>query len=898
MSGFIRVGLWNANGLAQHSQEIRLFISTHKLDIMLISETHFTDANFFKIPNFTVYFTNHPNNTARGGTAVIIRSTISHHELPKFRQPHIQATSVVVDEWSGPLTVSAVYCPPRHNISSQNFFEFFSSLGPRFLAGGDFNAKHVMWGSRLINPRGRNLQNCIDNNNYNYLSAGEPTYWPTDVNKIPDLLDFFVTRGVSHNYVTITSSLDLSSDHSPIILTISSTVVIQENPPTLTNKRTNWHMFQNLVNRNLRLKIPLKDKEDLESAVECFNSCVQSSAWKSTPVLFTKNSTHINYPTHIKQKIAEKRRLRRIWQNSRNQADKTNFNRASRQLKRLLHNLKNDWFQEFTSNLTPTEATEYSLWKVTKSINQPRSPIPPLSKPDGSWAKNKVEKTRLFAEHFKQVFKPNPVDANFDIRPEVEEFLDSAHQLSLPIRPFKSSEVQNVITNELNPKKAPGYDLITGRILKELPRKAIVFLTMLFNAVLRTEYFPSQWKVAQIIVILKPGKPANQVTSYRPISLLPVVSKVFEKLFLKRLQPIITDLNLIPNHQFGFRREHSTIEQVHRVVSVINQVLETKKFCSSVFLDVSQAFDKVWHEGLQFKLKSVLPHNFYSILRSYLTNRFFQIKFQDEFSELILIESGVPQGSVLGPILYVLFTADLPTSDQTTTATFADDTAVLAAHEDPLEASQILQTSLSSIAEWLKRWRIKVNENKCVQVTFTLKSETCPPVTMNNVQIPVQNSVKYLGIHLDRRLTWKTHIWNKRLQLNTKLSKMFWILSSRSHLSVENKLLLYKVVFKPIWTYGIQLWGSASKSNLNIIQRFQSKMLRRILGAPWYVSNAIIHRDTQIPTVTEEIVKFSRKYVFKLENHANSLAVNLLDNSAHVYRLKREDILNLQLRQF
>lgn len=893
MTNFYRIGLWNANGLAQHSQDIKVFITTHKIDIMLISETHFTDMNYFKIPNFVVYSANHPDNTAHGGSAVLIKNTIRHYELPNFQQNDIQASSVVIEDWMGSLTISSVYCPPRFNISDRRFSEFFRSLGPRFLAGGDYNAKHVMWGSRLANPRGRSLLKCLDDNNLNHVSTGSPTYWPTDLNKIPDLLDFFVTRGISQNYMDIVSSLDLSSDHSPLILTISSTVMKKEKPPSLTNKHTNWDQFRDLLNNTLRLTIPLKCGEDIDNAVELFNSSIQSSAWKSTPKLHNGTITHqINYPLYIKQQIAEKRRLRRIWQNSRNGMDKTNFNRASRRLKRLLQNLNNMWFQEFTSNLSPTEATDYSLWKVTKKMKQPQTPIPPISKPDGTWAKTNQEKADIFANHFSNVFKPNPVDNNFDIGPTVEEFLDSPTQLTMPIIPFKPSEVKEVI-GELHTNKSPGYDLITGKVLKELPRKAIIFLAMLFNAVLRLEYIPSQWKVAEIVVILKPGKQPHQVGSYRPISLLPIPSKLFEKLFLKRLNPLLSEQHLVPDHQFGFRRQHSTIEQVHRVVNEIRQTLENRKFCSAAFLDISQAFDKVWHDGLLFKIKSFLPHTYYNVIKSYLSQRYFRIKYQNSHSKLQSIGSGVPQGSVLGPLLYTIFTADIPTHPATLTATFADDTAVLASHQNSFTASQILQDGLNSISDWLKRWRIQVNENKSVHVTFTLNFENCPNVFLNNTQLTQRNDVKYLGIHLDKRLTWRSHIWNKRLHLNSKFSKMYWLFGKNSHLSTESKLLLYKVILKPVWTYGIQLWGSASSSNLKIIQRFQNKVLRTILQAPWYVKNAVIHKDTGIAYVHEEITKFSSKYLQKLETHENYLAINLLDNSDHTHRLKRHDPLYL-----
>jgi hypothetical protein len=126
-----------------------------------------------------------------------------------------------------------------------------------------------------------------------------------------------------------------------------------------------------------------------------------------------------------------------------------------------------------------------------------------------------------------------------------------------------------------------------------LPTIGIKYLTKLFNAVLLKGYFRAQWKVTQIILILKPGKPRSELTSYRPISLLPIVSKVFEKILLKRLLPVVENNRLILNHQFGFRQKHSTIEQTHRIVQRINEALENKQYCSAAFLDISQAFDKV-----------------------------------------------------------------------------------------------------------------------------------------------------------------------------------------------------------------------------------------------------------------------------------------------------------------
>jgi hypothetical protein len=193
----------------------------------------------------------------------------------------------------------------------------------------------------------------------------------------------------------------------------------------------------------------------------------------------------------------------------------------------------------------------------------------------------------------------------------------------------------------------------------------------------------------------------------------------------------------------------------------------------------------------------------------------------------------------------------------TTTATFADDTAILASDSDPAIASLNLQTHLNSIQTWLRTWRMQTNPLKSVHITFTTRSGKCPPVHMNDVQLPSADHVKYLGLHLDSKLTWRHHIFTKRKQLGLTLSKMNWLLGRRSHLSLPNKLLLYKSILKPIWTYGIQLWGTASLSNIEILERFQSKALRLIADAPWYVPNNYIRHDLQVPSIKEEISRSS-----------------------------------------
>ena len=158
---------------------------------------------------------------------------------------------------------------------------------------------------------------------------------------------------------------------------------------------------------------------------------------------------------------------------------------------------------------------------------------------------------------------------------EILHALETPNRLATPVKAFKLTEVRSAI-KQLRSRKAPVYDLIAGRILKELPDVGIRTISLIFNSVLRTGYFLRQWKVSQIITILKRGKPAEEVTSYRPISLL--LSKLFEKLFLTRIQPILHDKRIIPDHPIVCRQKHATIEQVRRITNVINKALESNKY--------------------------------------------------------------------------------------------------------------------------------------------------------------------------------------------------------------------------------------------------------------------------------------------------------------------------------
>jgi len=244
MANPLRISVWNANGLCNHIQEIIPFLQRSNLDILLISETHFTSRSYVKIPNYIVYNTPHPDETAHGGTAIIIRQNVKHYIREEYKQEHIQATSIVIQDDIGELNIAAVYSPPKHIIKEADYTRLFRTLGRRFLAGGDYNAKHVTWGARITTTKGRELFKLMSKNHLQYLSTRQPTFWPSDTSKQPDLLDLCITKGINTHEAEITSCLELSSDHTPILLTLHTHIIHKQQKPSIYNKHTDWKAFR------------------------------------------------------------------------------------------------------------------------------------------------------------------------------------------------------------------------------------------------------------------------------------------------------------------------------------------------------------------------------------------------------------------------------------------------------------------------------------------------------------------------------------------------------------------------------------------------------------------------------------------------------------------------------
>uniref|UniRef100_A0A2H8TKI9 Putative RNA-directed DNA polymerase from transposon X-element n=1 Tax=Melanaphis sacchari TaxID=742174 RepID=A0A2H8TKI9_9HEMI len=868
-SNSILILQFNANGLKNHVNELQLVLQEKRIDIALISETHFTKHSYVPITGYNLLKSNHPDNTAHGGAAIYIKSSLLYQPLPNFCQPYLQSCAILLYLNNIPTTIAAIYSPPRHNMNIQNYVDYFSTLSHNFIIGGDYNAKHISWGCRANNPRGLVLYNYTNLKSYNILAPPGPTYWPTSLRKKPDILDIFVSNTPSNLFLTTGNLLEPTSDHSAVLLTVSASPPIRSSAPKLFHSNTDRCRFHDLVDQNIDMKVSLKSPQEIDDAINKLTNVIQSAAWEATPTQAKFSNNSFSIPEHIRILIANKRRARALFQRSRLPSHKQNFNSLANSLKKILAKHKNHLQVNYLTNLSPNK----SLWDATKKSLKNAVPNTPLVKSDGSFATSDADKAELFKIHLADTFSPHTeiqTPQNIEI---VKQYLDSPLPLYLPTKSFTPNDVKYAI-QKYSLKKSPGFDLITAEVARCLPKRAIILLTVLFNAALRLTYFPLLWKFSIIILFHKPKKPPDLPSSYRPISLLPFFAKIFERLILKRILPCIYSSNVLPNTQFGFRANHSTTHQLHRLVDAISFSLEKKKYCSCVFLDVSQAFDRVWHEGLLYKLKLFLPPTYYLLIKSYLTDRHFQVRFGSSVSNIANINAGVPQGGILSPILYNIYAADQPTSLNTTVAEFADDKAIIAIHEDPISASQNLQHHLNLLSNWYDNWRVKVNQSKSLHTTFTLRLLPCPEVSLADIPIPSSQSVKYLGLTIDRRLTWAQHVREKKLALNARIRLLKTLLTNK-HTKLNIKLLIYKSLIKPMWTYGLQLWGNAKKTNLNKIQTVQNKILRSITNAPPYVSNFTLHTDLKMKTIHEEAKTFYKRFFNKLSGHSNPLISGL-----------------------
>ncbi|GFT71621.1 RNA-directed DNA polymerase from mobile element jockey [Trichonephila clavipes] len=429
------------------------------------------------------------------------------------------------------------------------------------------------------------------------------------------------------------------------------------------------------------------------------------------------------------------------------------------------------------------------------------------------------------------------------------------------------SEVLNYIT-KAQIKRAPGREGITNKILRNLTLPVIFQITNIISNIFITGHFPESWKHASVIPILKPGKPRGAADSYRPISLLPVLSKLAERLILSRLNDYLNTNKILISQQHGFRPQLSTSHQLLRVVEYAKSGFKEKKYTGAVFLDIQKAFDRVWHTGLLYKLIKInAPPQLILIIKSFLNNRSFAVRVNDTHSSTKQIRVGAPQGALLSPTLFNIYINDIPKTRQTTVCLYADDTAIPTQSASKNCITHFLHRHLAELEDWYKKWKISINPEKTEAVFFSAGHGTHkpPPVYVQNHPVPWSKSVNYLGVTLDQHLSFKDHITKIDNKFRALACLYYPYFTRNSPLTIKNRFLIYTSILRPVLLYVSPVWGHAAKTYINRLETSQNVLIRKLTNSPWFVRNADLRFALNLTTVREFIKKIATKFFTNLE---------------------------------
>ncbi|GFV38527.1 RNA-directed DNA polymerase from mobile element jockey [Trichonephila clavipes] len=381
-------------------------------------------------------------------------------------------------------------------------------------------------------------------------------------------------------------------------------------------------------------------------------------------------------------------------------------------------------------------------------------------------------------------------------------------------------------------------------------------------------YFRNAWKTAVVISILKPGKNPKLAQSHRPISLLPILSKLAEKIISTRLNDYLERENILVLEQHGFRSRLSTTYELLRVFEYIKDGIDRNQYTATVFLDIQKAFDRVWHTDLLFKLITYkIPPPLILLLKSYISDRSFTVKIYRTFSQIRSGKAGIAQGSILGPVLFNLYVNDIIKSTNTMICMYADDTAILSRHYDSNTLTKKYK-HLAHLEIWFSVWKIALNTSKTEAISFSQKIPP-PKITFQNQKIPWSQHTKYLGVIIDKNLTFRQHITHVRNKFKNASRQLYSLICRKSKLNRRNKLLIYTLILKPLLTYASPIWAHAVRTNINLIESTQNVILRQILDTHWYMRNAGIRAACNIPTIRQTIRKLAINFFSNVDAHDN-----------------------------
>ena len=443
------------------------------------------------------------------------------------------------------------------------------------------------------------------------------------------------------------------------------------------------------------------------------------------------------------------------------------------------------------------------------------------------------------------------------------DYLNNPTEHHFNFNTITESETLSII-NKLKNKNSSGKDEISNKLLKSIKDEIAKPLTIIINQSLKTGVFPDALKIAKVKPLYKKGDNFC-LNNYRPISLLPTISKIFERVMFTQLYSYLNANNLLSEQQYGFRSQHSTELACVKLVDYITTEMDNIKKIktpTAIFLDLSKAFDTLNFNILLNKLQYYgIDGISLSLIRSYLTDRFQYVQFENSESDLLEIKTGIPQGSILGPLFFSIMINDLVnSSNKFKFLMYADDTTIYFNLEDfPIENREVLiNNELEKVNKWLKLNKLAVNVDKTKSMLFHKRRPVTPiQFSMNNRIIDVVQYFNYLGIMLDADMSWKTHV----AMVRNKLSSINGILHRLKYIYPQSILItLYKSLFVPHINYGSLLWGHAGGA----LDKIQKKAVRTITYSNYIAHSEPLLKELNLLKVKDLFELKILKFLFKL----------------------------------
>ena len=886
----------NVRSLVKNHDKLELLIKS--LDslpqVIGITETRLKNDFQFK-PNITGYNLECVNSkTNAGGVAIYIKNNISYKIINNLRLNLVECEDIWIEtslnQNKQKLIIGVVYRHPSYNLkpfieSFENSIEKINRMKANYIVCGDFNINLLKNNSTVTDY----LDSLTASGCKQYIDI--PTRYSPD-NNSQSLLDHIYSNINSNNINCDILNNDIS-DHLPILAKITDKPIRYIKQFTYQRDMSKFNSSEFLTDLKKQMSsLTSHNFVDVDKSTDLFLNTYNEIVEKHAPIRkLNKKQQNIKRKPWITPAILKsintKNKLFKKYISLKTAESTENYKKYRNKLNHIIDRAKKSYYINlFQSNQQDSRAIWKNIEKIIKFKTPRANQINRIEVQDKI-----ITDPQLITENFNDYFanvgtnlsKLIPT-TNALIKPEE---LIKVHQNSLFLRPIYNKEILDMI-NKLDLNKSTPLQFPPTKILKISAEIISPILTKLFNLCFIKGAFPSQFKISEIRPIYKSG-PKTETSNYRPISLLSPFSKLLEKCIYARLNNFLNSKHLLYDSQFGFRNNASTENAVLQLYNQLLDKLNKNQITCSIFIDLKKAFDTVDHSILIQKLRRYgIRGEPLNLLSSYLSNRLQYTVINNHSSQYKPINCGVPQGSTLGPLLFLIYINDLYLASKFDLNLFADDAYLAMSGTSPNELAKNVNKELVKIYNWLNLNKLSLNVDKTKYLIIKNNRKTIDcnfNIKFGSQFIEKTDQIKYLGVIIDSKLNWKPHID----YIKKKISSGCWALYKLKNFL--NKQILKQIYYGLIHQrlqYCVSCWGGGStKSDLNKLEVLQRKAMRNIDKTHYMASTSIIFKKYKILKL-KDIYDFQiSKIMFKIDRKSWLGKFDLMKvNQIHSYNTR------------